>query len=213
MFSSRMKSCPTAWLSLVGILLVPVVACTAGGDDDAQGGDGQSSGGTGQSSGGAGAQAGAAAAGKGATNPEPLIACSCISGATAASEGGAGGASGGIVLCDDGLQALQTLCARMNAVNAYLSQTLGVCEDGTRLYHNMVYPAGADIPENETPLGTDQEAIESCVENYLNDDTIMKFEDNIDTGVCYTEAIWDCNGSWYSDNCGNNFVLEPNCSE
>jgi hypothetical protein len=123
-----------------------------------------------------------------------------------------GAAGAGISFCDAGMATLRELCAAEIAANDYMVLTLGACEPGTRLHHNIVYPGTGPIPDTETPRSTDSDKIAACVDGFVNPSSSLAWEESVNNGICFTEAVWDCNGSWNSDNCGG-VPLQQACPE
>ncbi len=190
MFLNRVKACLKLGLPAFGLALLAVVSCAGNDAAPAAAGNGGEPGTGGQAdSGGAASE-----------NPIP---CSC------ASEGAAGA---GLSFCEVGMATLRDVCGRVIAVNDYLQLTLGACEPDTRLHHNIVYPGAGPIPETEAPRNTDPQRIAECIDLFLNDPTSYPWEGSLNNLLCFTEAVWDCNGTWYSDNCGG-VPLQTSCSE
>jgi hypothetical protein len=119
-------------------------------------------------------------------------------------------------VCEAGLEAARSACSAAIAVQDYIVSTGDVCEPGTRLHHNIVYPAAGagGFPQTERPQSDDQVDVEVCAQYIFNDPT-ETWEESFNSDQCIADSVWHCiQGSWISgggDDCGE-AIMEPPCS-
>jgi hypothetical protein len=183
------KLCSSHWLCLVGLALSLVVSC-GGGDAGTPASVRGGAGGAAGRAGSAAIEMGGAPEAGGAPD-QYTIPCSCVS------EGGAGG---GVSVCEAGLEVVRNACSRGLAEMNYVELTGGVCEPGTRLYHNKVYDPGATITRTEAPLDANSDEVETCVESVF-DTPGYTWEEQITDYFCWGDSIWECgdDGLWGSN--------------
>jgi hypothetical protein len=126
----------------------------------------------------------------------------------APSEGGAGGAviailgeagpagqGGGSEPSAAELQIVADVCAEECATYAFLNLTGDICEEGSQVYHDVIYPPGAEIPASEPPRNcADPTWVPTCVDTAAHDPA---WKCSLFWSYCTAEGVWVCDrGSW-----------------
>lgn len=167
--------------------------------------------------GGTGGEAGVDAGGVGGDAGHPGTGGS-VGGSDAANAGGAGdqagaagstdSAAGAAGASDVDLAAISDACQRLCPVMNFMTETSGVCDGSSVLYHTTLYGVHDDIPASESPrCADDDDSVRACIK-----DTVATpcWQQAVYFDNCMAEGVWSCDGgTWGESECPG---VEPACS-
>lgn len=94
------------------------------------------------------------------------------------------------------LEVVSDICLRVCATYRALDLTGGICENGSKMYHDVIYPPHAAIPDSDPARNCpDPDWVPECLGYFVNN---PQWRCELWDDYCTAEGVWDCDTRGWS---------------